>query len=158
METPIQRTGHGEEGGTEGFFARVDEIVGVLGSLGVYLPVEDVNLKIVEVLADDYEFEQRTILFSDGINRVEIEAIVRQRYTIMSRGASTKVPDVGQTLFANTPGRRIRKQKGSDKGVAGKGVSGGVTAAKNDNSSSTKDGKYDDMLNKCHRCLELVHQ
>ena len=123
------------------FFTRVDKIVDVLGSLGVYLPVEDVNLKIVEVLADDYEFEQRTILFSDGINRVEIEAIVRQRYTIMSRGASTKVPDVGQTLFANTPGRRIRKQKGSDKGVAGKGVSSGVTVAKNDNSNAKEGGR-----------------
>ena len=73
------------------FFARVDKILGVLGSLGVYLPVEDVNLKIVEVLTDDYEFEQRTILYKDDITRAEIEAIVRQRYTIMSRGASTKV-------------------------------------------------------------------
>ena len=44
------------------FFARVDNIVGVLGSLGMHLPTEDVNLKIVEVLTDDYEFEQRTIL------------------------------------------------------------------------------------------------
>ena len=49
------------------------------------------NLKIVEVLTDDYEFEQRTILYKDDITRAEIEAIVRQRYTIMSRGASTKV-------------------------------------------------------------------
>ena len=38
-------------------FARVDKIVGVLESLGVYLPVEDVNLKIVEVLTTDYESE-----------------------------------------------------------------------------------------------------
>ena len=43
------------------FFARVDKIVGVLGSLGVHMPIEDVNLKIVEVLRDDCEFEQRTI-------------------------------------------------------------------------------------------------
>ena len=42
------------------FFARVDKVVGVLGSLGAHMPVEDVNLKIVEVLTDDYEFEQRT--------------------------------------------------------------------------------------------------
>ena len=59
------------------FFARVDKIVGVLGSLGVYLPVEDVNLKVAEVLSDDYEFEQRTILYRDDITRAEIEAIVR---------------------------------------------------------------------------------
>ena len=26
------------------FFARVDKVVGVLGSLGIHLPVEDVNL------------------------------------------------------------------------------------------------------------------
>ena len=44
------------------FFAGVDKIVGVLGSLGVYLLVEDVNLKIVEVLTADYEFEQRISL------------------------------------------------------------------------------------------------
>ena len=62
METTVQRSGHGEEGRTDEIFARVDKIVGVLGSLGVHLPTEDVNLKIVEVLTDDYEFEQRTIL------------------------------------------------------------------------------------------------
>ena len=53
------------------FFARVDKVVGVLGSLGAHMPVEDVNLKIVEVLTDDYEFEQRTILYKDNITRVE---------------------------------------------------------------------------------------
>ena len=30
------------------FFARVEKIFSVLGSMGVHLPVEDVNLKIVE--------------------------------------------------------------------------------------------------------------
>ena len=90
------------------FFTRVDKIVDVLGSLGVYLPVEDVNLKIVEVLTDDYEFEQRMILYRDDITRAEIEAIVRQRYTIMSRGASSKVRNVGQALVASKPGRQIR--------------------------------------------------
>ena len=119
------------------FFARVDKIVGVLGSLGVHLPTEDVNLKIVEVLTDDYEFEQRTILYRENITRAEIEAIVRQRHTIMSRGASTKVRNVGQALIANKLGRRNRKQEGRGKGDrAGKGVSDDVVAAKNDNSSS----------------------
>ena len=37
------------------FVARVDKIVGVLGSWAVHLPVEDVNLKIVEVLMTDYD-------------------------------------------------------------------------------------------------------
>ena len=72
------------------FFACVDKIVGVSGSLGVHLPVEDVTLKIVEVVTADYEFEQRTILYKDDITRAEIEAIVRQRYTIMSRNTSMK--------------------------------------------------------------------
>ena len=77
------------------FCPRVDKIVGVLGSLGVHLPVEDVNLKIVEVLIADYEFEQRTMLYKDNITRAEIEAIVRQRYTIMSRRTSTKSRNAG---------------------------------------------------------------
>ena len=118
------------------FFARVDKIVGVLGSLGVHLPTEDVNLKIVEVLTDDYEFEQRTILYRYIITRPEIKAKVRQRHTIMSRGASTKGRNVGQALIANKPGRRNRKQEGSGKvDRAGKGVSDYVVAAKNYNSS-----------------------
>ena len=53
-------------------FARVDKIVGVLGSLGVHLLTEDVNLKIEQVLTDGYEFEQRTILYRDNITRAEI--------------------------------------------------------------------------------------
>ena len=93
------------------FFARVDKIVGVLGSLGVHLITEDVNLEIVEVPTDDYEFEQRTILYRDNITRAEIDAIVRQRHTIMSRGASTKVRNEGQALIANKPGRRNRSRK-----------------------------------------------
>ena len=36
------------------FFARVDKIVGVLGSLRVHLPVEDVILKIVEAFTTNY--------------------------------------------------------------------------------------------------------
>ena len=78
----------------------------------MHLPTGDVNLKIVEVFTDDYEFEQRTILNRDNITRAEIKAIVRQRHTIMSRGASTKVRNVGQALIANKPGRRNRKQEG----------------------------------------------
>ena len=95
------------------FFARVDKIVGVVGSLGVHLPTEDVNLKIVEGLTVEYEFEQRTILYRDNTTRAGIEAIVKQRHKIMSRGASTNVRNVGQALIANKPGRRNRKQESS---------------------------------------------
>ena len=141
------------------FFARVDKVVGVLGSLGVHMPVEDANLKIVEVLTDEYEFEQRTILYKDNITRAEIEAIVRQRYTIMSRGASTRVRNVGQALVANKPTRRIRKQQDSGKYVAGKGVSSGVAVAKNDNSNAKEGGEeVRRHADKCHPCLEPGHR
>ena len=44
------------------FFPRVDKVVGVLGSLRVHMPVEDVKFDIVEVLTADYELEKRTTL------------------------------------------------------------------------------------------------
>ena len=77
----------------------------------------------------------------------------------MSRSTSTKSRKVGQALVANKPALRNRKQQGNGKGVAGKGVSGGVVA-KNDDSSSANDGerKFDDMCNKWHRCLEPGHR
>ena len=110
------------------------------------------------MLTDEYDIEQRTISYKDDITRAEMEAIVRQRYTIMSRGESTKVRDVGTALVSNKPGRRIRKQQDSGKGVAGKGVSSGFAVAK-DNSNAKHGGrKYDDMRNKCHRCLEPGHR
>ena len=76
----------------------------------------------------------------------------------MSSGASTNIRNVGQALVANKPDGRICRQKGSNKGEAGKDDSGGVVPAKNDKRSSAKDGKYDNMRNKCHRCLEPGHR
>ena len=78
----------------------------------------------------------------------------------MSRTTSTKNRNIGQAVVANKPARRNRKQQGNGNGVAGKGVSGGAAVAKNDNNSSLKDGvrKFDDMRNKCHRCLEPGHR
>ena len=76
----------------------------------------------------------------------------------MSRkSTSKKKRNVGQAVVANKPARRNRKQEGSGKndrigkGVAGKGISSGAAATKNDN-SGTKDGerKCNDMRNKCH--------
>ena len=71
------------------------------------------------MLTVDLEFEQRTMLYKDNITRADIEAIVRQRYTIMSRNTSTKNRNVGQALVANKPARRKRKQQGNGKGVPG---------------------------------------
>lgn len=42
-------------------FARVNKIVGVLGSLGVHVPVEGIHIKIVETVTTDHEYEQRTL-------------------------------------------------------------------------------------------------
>ena len=80
MEKALQRVKNGKEGRPDEVFRACVKIVGVLISLGVHMPVQDVNLKIVEVLTSDYEYEQRTILYKDDITRGEIEAIVRQRY------------------------------------------------------------------------------
>ena len=71
---------------------------------------------------------------------------------------------VGQALVANMPTRRNRQQEGSGKndrtkGVAGKCVSGGAAATKNDNRSTIEgERKYDDLRNKCHRYLEPGHR
>ena len=143
------------------FFTRVDKIVGVLGSYGVHLPVEDVNLTIVEVLATVFKFEQRTILCRENITPAEIETIVKQRSTIMPRNTSKNIRNVGQAFAGNKPRRRNRKQGGiskndhTGKGVAGKGISGAAGESENA-SSRTKDGgrKYDDKRNKGHRCQE----
>ena len=99
-------------------------------------------------------------MYKDNITRANGEAVVRQMHTIMSRRTSTKNRNVGQALVAHKPARRNRKQQGKGKGVAGKGVSGGVAETKNDDSSSTKDVErtFDDMRNKYHRCLEPGHR
>lgn len=51
-------------------FVYFDKIAGVLGSLAVHVPVDDVNLEIVEVLKVDYHFEPRTILYRDKMSPV----------------------------------------------------------------------------------------
>ena len=78
----------------------------------------------------DYEYEQRPILYKDSITRAEIEAIVRQRYRLMSR-TGTKSCNGGQALDTSKPTRRNRKQEDSSKGDR--------AGAKNDQNSSTKD-------------------
>ena len=75
------------------FFSRVDTIVGTLSSLGVQKSVGDVNRKLVRVLTNDYEMEQRTLLYRDDVSLEEIESIVRQRHL---RLPVTKVRNVGQ--------------------------------------------------------------
>ena len=59
------------------FFSRVDMIANTLASLGVPKSEGDINRKLVRVLTDDYEVEQRTLLYRDEITRALIENIVR---------------------------------------------------------------------------------
>lgn len=61
MESPFNEVEMETKEDSIKFFARVDKVVGVLGSLGVHVPVEYVNLEI-KVLTTDNEYEQRTIL------------------------------------------------------------------------------------------------
>ena len=161
MEAPFLRLGDGEEGGTDEVFCERRQDRGYARILGVHVPVEDVNLKIVEVLTAYYKHEQGTILYEDSVARAEIKAIVRQRYTPMSRTGTKSRNNVGQAVATSKSTRRNRKQKDRGKGDrAGEGVRGGAAAAKNDHNSSTKGvgKKYDDMRNKCHRCLESGNQ
>ena len=51
------------------YFSRVDEIVGVLASLGVVTSVADVSRKIIVTLTSNYEIEGRTILYRGDVTR-----------------------------------------------------------------------------------------
>ena len=61
METPIHELVTEKREQSMRSLARLDQTVGVLASLGVYLSVEDVNLNMVKVFTDDYDCKQRTI-------------------------------------------------------------------------------------------------
>ena len=70
----------------------------MLASLGVLKSVADVNRKIVMTLTSDYEMQEITILYREGVTKAEIESIVRQRYLRLS---TSKGKSVGQALFSN---------------------------------------------------------
>ena len=80
------------------FFSRGDNIASTLASLGVLESEGDVNRKLVRVLTDDYENEQRTLLYRDEIKRAEIDNIFRQRNL---RLPVLKGKNVGQALFSS---------------------------------------------------------
>ena len=60
-------------------FSREDNIVSILGSLGVPKSEGDVNRKTVRVLTADYEIEQRTDSYRDEISRAEVKNNLRQK-------------------------------------------------------------------------------
>ena len=59
-------------------------------------------------------------------------------------------------MQALVAGKSTRRNRNSGGGKGGKGVSNGTAADKDSQSSSSKDAgkKYEDMQNKCHRCLQ----
>ena len=63
----------------------------MLASLGVLNSVADVNRNtVVMTLTSDYETEERTILYCEGVIRTEIESIIRQgTYAFPHRRAKT---------------------------------------------------------------------
>ncbi|CAM9249109.1 unnamed protein product, partial [Laminaria digitata] len=61
-------------------FDRIDNIVGVLASLGVTKSEADVNRNIIMSLTSDYEIEEIAVLYRKGVPHAEVESIIRQRY------------------------------------------------------------------------------
>ena len=118
-------------------FRRVDNIVGVLASLGIAKTAADVNRKITMTLTSEYEMEECTILYREDITRAEIDIIIRQRHL---RLPASKGKNVGQALFWNgvvrggRPGRRRHRSNGKPRG-------GSDTASKNSQGSSSSNPK-----------------
>ena len=84
-------------------------------------------------LTPDYEMEERTILYLEGVTRAEIESIVRQRYL---RLPASKDENVGQTLFSKRAVRGGRAGRGRHTS-SGKARGGRDTAIKNTQGSSS---------------------
>ena len=84
------------------FFDRVDKIVSTLALHDVTKSEGDVSRKLVKVLTDEYEIEQRTLLYRDEKMRAKIENIVQQRHLSLP---VSKGKNVGQALFSSGVGR-----------------------------------------------------
>lgn len=96
-----------------------------LASFGVPKSEGHVDRKMVRVLTDDFEIEQRTLLYRDEINRAEIEHIVKQRHL---RLAVSTGGNVGQTLLTSGSGRNRNNRKPRNNIIGGTTVTT-VTAA-----------------------------
>ena len=101
------------------YFGRIDEIVGVLASLGVVKTVADDIGKIIMTKISDYEMAERTIMCREDVTRAGIERIIRQWHL---RLPASKGKNVGQALFLNgatrggCAGRRRHKGNGKPRG------------------------------------------
>ena len=82
----------------------------MLASLGVAKSDADVSRKITMSLTSDYETEEITIPYREGITRSENENITRQRYV---RIPAPKSMNVEQALFSNRAGLSGRAGRGN---------------------------------------------
>ena len=154
-------------------FTRVDKIASTLASLGVPKSEGDENRKLVRVLTDDYEIEQRTLLYRDEITRADVENIVRQRYL---RLPLSKGKNVGQALFSGGVARggcgdgrggsrdggrgsNRNNSRSRNKGLANAGASEGSEGSSNPpaHKPTIPQTEYDKAKGKSTRCLEPGH-
>ena len=76
-----------------------------------------------------------------------------------STGKCTPTDPETTTILSTRAKNRKQQDSAKRVPVAGKGSSSGVAVAKNDNSNAKEGGrKFDDMRNKCHRCLQPRHR
>ena len=143
-------------------FRRVDNIVGVLASLGIAKTAADVNRKITMTLTSEYEMEECTILYREDITRAEIDIIIRQRHL---RLPASKGKNVGQALLSNGATRGGYAGRGGHISN-GKPRGGSDTANKHSQGSSSSNppaptqdtsSALDKVKGKCIRCLEPGH-
>ena len=115
------------------YFGRIDEMFGVLASLGVVKTVADVNRKIIMTLTSDYEMEEHTILYHEDVARAEIESITHQLYL---RLPASKGKNMDQALFWNGAARGGRVGRDRHRSN-GKPRGGSDKATKNRQGSSS---------------------
>ena len=115
------------------YFGRIDNIVGVLASLGAVKTVADVNRRIIMTLTSYYEMEERTILYREDVTRAEIGSIIPQRHL---RLPASNGKNVGQALFSNGAARGGRAGRGRH-GSNGKPRGESDTTSKNSQGSSS---------------------
>ena len=160
------------------FFGRVDKIVGILTSLGVPKSVDDVNGKLVKVLTDDYEIQQRTLLYRDEISRAEIESTVRKRHLrlpVSTGGHVGKALLTGAQSNSGSGGNRNNRKPRNSSGNSSSNRSNSSSNSSDSsnisninnssnssnsssNSSDIPQSAYDLVRGKCIRCLEPGHR
>ena len=107
-------------------------------------------------LTPDYEMEERSIFYREGVTRAEIENIVRHRYL---RLPASKGKNVGQALFSNGAarggftGKEKHRSNNRSSHKRWKGSSSSKPQAPTQDSPSA----FDKVRGICIQCLEPGH-